>query len=66
MPHGETCTGKASIKVKVKQDADEASERLVPKRARKRHLIFPLPKTGSTVCKMSAMVALESGETQFS
>lgn len=44
MPHGETCPGKASIKVKLKQNGDKASERLVLEGASKRHLIFPLPK----------------------
>lgn len=48
MPHGETRTGKASINVKLKQDADKTSERLVLEGASKRHLIFPLSKTGLT------------------
>lgn len=63
MPHGETCPGKASIKVKLKQNGDKASERLVLEGASKRHLIFPLPKTGLAVCKTSATEALEFGQT---
>lgn len=62
MPHGETRTGKASINVKLKQDADKTSERLVLEGASKRHLIFPLSKTGLTVCKMSAVEVLEFGQ----
>lgn len=63
MPHGETCMGKASTKVKLKQDADKTSERLVLEGASKHHLIIPLPKTGLAVYKMSAMEALEFGQT---
>lgn len=66
MLHGETWTGKASIKVKLKQDADKASESLVLEGASKNHLIFPLCKMGLMVCIMSATEALQFGQTSCS
>lgn len=66
MLRGETRTGKASIKVKLKQDADKASESLVLEGASKNHLIFPRCKTGLMVCIMSATEALEFGQTSRS
>lgn len=62
MPHREALKGKVSINVKLKQDADKTSERLVLEGASKRCLIFPLPKPGLTVCKTSAMEATEFGQ----
>lgn len=47
MPHGEKCMGKNSIKVRVKQDTDKVSERLVLGRGCKIPFNLPPAQTRS-------------------